>query len=317
MIIVTGAAGFIGSNIVHVLNQNGHKDILAVDDLTDGHKFTNLVDATIQDYADKDPFLAGITEGKFDHRKIKGIFHMGACSATTEWNGKFMMENNYEYSKQLLLFAMNNHVPFIYASSAATYGNKTIFKEVPEAEAPINVYGYSKLLFDQYVRRVMPKASNLIAGMRYFNVYGPRESHKGSMASVAFHLNNQIKQGDQLRLFEGTDGYANGEQQRDFIYIDDAVAVNLWFFEQNKKELSGIYNVGTGRAQAFNDVANSVIRFHQRGQIHYIPFPEHLKGHYQSYTQADLSALRKVGYGGDFRSVEQGVRDYLGWLQRS
>jgi ADP-L-glycero-D-manno-heptose 6-epimerase len=201
-------------------------------------------------------------------------------------------------------------VPYIYASSAAVYGGGQVFKEQPDCEAPLNVYGYSKLLFDQYVRR--QKLKTQVVGLRYFNVYGPREQHKGSMASVAFHLNNQIHETGKVRLFEGCDGYDDGEQRRDFIYVGDVVEVNLWLMQN--PQVSGIYNVGTGRSQSFNDVANAVVDWHGSGEIEYIPFPQHLVGRYQSFTEADMSALRAAGYSKDFATVEQGVKAYLDWL---
>jgi ADP-L-glycero-D-manno-heptose 6-epimerase len=315
MIIVTGAAGFIGSNIIKQLNQLGEKNIIAVDDLTNGKQFYNMVDLEIADYIDKEEFLYDILYDPEKYEKAKVIFHEGACSSTTEWNGKFMMENNYEYSKHLLHFAQEHNIQFIYASSAAIYGGNTEFSETPEHEAPLNVYGYSKCLFDRYVRRMWDekKLTTQVVGLRYFNVYGPREAHKGSMSSVAFHFNNQIKDKGELKLFAGTDGYADGEQRRDFVFVDDVVAVNLWFWKHPDK--SGIFNVGTGRSQTFNDVANAVVKWHgDKGEITYIPFPDHLKGAYQSYTQADITALRNAGYSQEFNTVEQGVKKYLDWM---
>lgn len=312
MIVVTGGAGFIGSNLIKELNERGHHDILVVDDLTDGTKFKNLVDCDIADYCDKEEFLAQITENKA-FGKIEAIFHQGACSTTTEWDGRFMMRNNYEYSKALLHYSLDHKIPFIYASSAAIYGGGKVFKEMIEYEMPLNVYGYSKFLFDQYVRRILPHAKSQIVGLRYFNVYGPRESHKGPMASVAFHLNNQIKEGT-VKLFEGNDGYPDGEQQRDFIYVGDAVNVNLWFFENPGK--SGLFNVGTGNAEPFNSVAKAVISWHKQGKIMYTPFPDHLRGCYQSFTQADINNLREAGYTAPFKTVAEGVKEYLDWLHR-
>lgn len=314
MIIVTGGAGFIGSNIVKGLNARGHSDVIVVDDLTDGHKFRNIAGCQIADYLDKDNFrkriLAGETFGD-----VSALFHEGACSATTEWDGRFVMDNNYEVSKELLWYCQAHKIPFIYASSAATYGAGTEFAEDPANEGPINVYGYSKWLFDDYVRRHADALTSQVVGLRYFNVYGPGEAHKDAMASVAWHLNNQIMKDNEVRLFEGSDGYGNGEQRRDFIHIDDVVAVNLWFWEQAKT--NGIFNVGTGRSQPFNDVANAVIAWHGKGKLRYIPFPDHLKGSYQSFTEADLTRLRDAGYDSSFMTVEEGVRAYLDILNKA
>lgn len=312
MIIVTGGAGFIGSNIVKALNERGRTNILVVDDLEDGTKFKNIADCEIMDYQDKDDFLASIELGDEFPEPIEAIFHEGACSATTEWDGRFMMQNNYEYSKTLLHYCLEHGIPYLYASSASVYGDGPVFKEERQHEEPLNVYGYSKSLFDQYVRRILPVAKSQVVGFRYFNVYGPREQHKASMASVAFHLNNQLKEGDTVRLFEGCDGYENGGQRRDFIHVDDVVAVNLWFMEHAEK--SGIFNLGTGRSQPFKDVANAVINHHGRGKLEYIPFPEHLKGCYQSFTEADIDCLREAGYSDSFKTVEEGVAAYLEWL---
>lgn len=309
MIIVTGGAGFIGSNIVKSLNKRGIKDIIVVDDLSDGTKFTNLASLEIADYLDKDDFLARVEKRDHFNNDIQAIFHEGACSTTTEWDGKFMMKNNYEYSKSLLSYCLDRGVNFLYASSAAVYGDGKVFKEERHLERPLNVYGYSKFLFDQHVRKILPHAKSQIAGFRYFNVYGPNENHKGSMASVAWHLNQQLPKNGVVKLFEGCDGYGNGEQRRDFVYVDDVVSVNLWFMDN--PQVSGIFNVGTGNSQTFNDVANSVIAWHEKGHLEYIPFPEHLKGRYQSFTQADISNLRAAGYDKPFKTVEQGVKAYL------
>ncbi len=315
MIIVTGGAGFIGSNLVLGLNERGYDDILVVDNLSNGVKFKNLVDCNIADYCDKDSFLKKLQQGHFPEDSIEAIFHQGACSTTTEWDGQYMMENNYEYTKILFHYCQQHSIPLIYASSAAVYGTNNTFKEELEFESPLNIYGYSKSQFDQYLRRHLPEIQTQVVGLRYFNVYGPREEHKKSMASVAFHLNNQIKVSDKLRLFEGSDGYTNGEQRRDFIYVGDIVDINLWFLDNT--HISGVYNVGTGRSQTFNDVANAVIAFHDRGEIEYIPFPEHLKGCYQSFTEANLDALRQAGCDYQFRTVEAGVQLYMEWLNRN
>jgi ADP-L-glycero-D-manno-heptose 6-epimerase len=282
-----------------------------VDHLTNGVKYKNLVDCRIADYLDRSTFLERLQQGAFHAETIEAIFHQGACSTTTEWDGRYMMDNNYEYSKNLFHFCQRHKIPFIYASSAAVYGADIHFKEELAYEGPLNVYGYSKFQFDQYLRRQTQLTAQVV-GLRYFNVYGPREAHKGSMASVAFHLNNQIKIADELRLFEGCDGYGDGEQRRDFVYVGDVVDVNLWFLDN--PQASGIFNCGTGRSQTFNDVANAVIKYHQRGHIQYIPFPDHLKGCYQSFTEANLENLRNAGCLHPFKTVEQGVQLYMEWL---
>lgn len=314
MIIVTGGAGFIGSNIVKELNNRGCTDILVVDNLTNGVKFKNIADCEIADYMDKEDFIDGVNNGVSFANKVEAIFHEGACSSTTEWDGKFVMRNNYEYSKSLLHYCMERDIAYLYASSASVYGGGSVFKEDRQYEEPLNMYGYSKFLFDQYVRRILPKSSSQIVGFRYFNVYGPREQHKGTMSSVAYHVNNQIEEDGIARLFEGCEGYGNGEQRRDFVYVGDTVAVNLWFMDHPDK--SGIFNLGTGRSQPFNDVARAVIAWHNKGKLEYIPFPEHLKGRYQSFTEADISALRAAGYDAPFKTVEQGVQEYMDWLHQ-
>ena len=313
MIIVTGAAGFVGSNLVRGLNRLGERDILAVDDLTDGYKFENLVGSDIADYWDKDLLLDRLKGGL--GFKPRCVFHQGACSVTTEWDGRYMMETNYSYSKELLDFCLDIGVPLIYASSAAVYGSNSSFQEDSTVERPLNVYGYSKLLFDQYVQRRLDAAPAQIVGLRYFNVYGPGEAHKGGMASVAFHLNDQILRDGEARLFEGSDGYAEGEQLRDFIYVDDVVDVNLWFFKQT--EQSGIFNVGTGHAATFNDLADAVIGWHGTGTKCYIPFPKHIENAYQSFTQADITKLRSVGYDSSFLDIREGVKSYLETLHKN
>ena len=312
MIVVTGAAGFIGSNLVAGLNRRGVKDIIAVDDLTDGTKFRNLADLAIADYMDKDEFLALAEAGALPDG-IEAVFHQGACSTTTEWNGEFMMEVNYRYSKVMLQFCQERRIPFIYASSASVYGMGPKFVEDKGVEKPINLYAYSKHLFDQYVKRVKKPAAQ-IAGLRYFNVYGPREQHKGGMASTAFHFNNQIEADGECRLFEGSDGYADGEQRRDFVFVEDVVDVNLWLLDHAK--VNGVFNCGTGKSQSFNDVANAVIAWHGKGTKRYIPFPDNLKGRYQSFTEANVTKLRGAGYKKKFQTVEQGVKKYLDWLHR-
>lgn len=321
-IVVTGAAGFIGSNIVKGLNERGVTEIIAVDDLTQGDKFRNLVDCRIADYLDRQAFLQAVEAGSFDGA-VEAILHQGACSDTTESDGRYMMQNNYRYSHALLEFAVAEEVPLIYASSAAVYGASTTFREDPQFESPLNVYGYSKLLFDQVVRRRWDNLPCQVVGLRYFNVYGDREQHKGRMASVAFHCFNQYRANGKVKLFEGSGGYGNGDQRRDFVSVDDVARVNLFFLD--RPDVSGIFNVGTGAAQSFNDVAAAMINacrkaegqpvltlveLQRAGLIEYIPFPQDLKGKYQSYTQADLTDLRAAGYAAPFLTVEQGVARY-------
>ncbi len=314
MIIVTGGAGFIGSNLVKALNERGRTDVLVVDNLSRGAKFVNLVDCDILDYLDKDDFLAGVMANRDFAEPIEAVFHQGACTVTTEWDGRFMMRTNFDYSKALLYYCLERRIPYIYASSAAVYGAGKVFKEERQHEAPLNVYGYSKFLFDQYVLRRWRRLNNQVVGLRYFNVYGPCEQHKGSMASMAFHLRNQLLSTGRMRLFQGSEGYGDGEQRRDFVYVGDVVAVNLWFLDHPDK--SGIYNVGTGRSQSFNELARAVLAWHGHGDIEYIPFPESLQGHYQSFTEADISTLRKSGYQAAFKTVEEGVKLYMEWLSR-
>jgi ADP-L-glycero-D-manno-heptose 6-epimerase len=319
--VVTGAAGFIGSRLVAGLNRAGISEILAVDDLEDGGKAKNLAGVDIEDYLDKREFLAQLESGRLDG-SLEAILHLGACSNTMERNGRYMMENNYAYSKALFDWCQDEEVPLIYASSAAVYGAGREFGEARENEGPLNVYAYSKFLFDQYVRRRFDARSAQVAGLRYFNVYGPNESHKREfgMISVALRAYEQFQGEGRVRLFVGSDGFGDGEQQRDFVHVDDAVRVNLWLLEN--RDVSGIFNCGTGRAQSFNEVAAAVINtvagstasveeLVERGLIEYIPFPPQLVGKYQSYTQADLGRLRDAGYDGEFMGVAEGVAAYV------
>lgn len=329
-IIVTGAAGFIGANIVQALNARGEKNIIAVDDLRPADKYRNLADLDIIDYLDKDEFLEAFRSGRFG--KVRAVFHEGACSDTMETDGIFMMANNFRYTMDLLDICTEQKVQLLYASSAATYGGSDVFVESREHEKPLNIYGYSKFLFDQVVRqRLQDEATTAqVVGFRYFNVYGPRESHKGRMASVAFHHYHQFKEANLVKLFGEYDGYKEGEQKRDFVSVEDVVKVNLFFHDHPEK--SGIFNLGTGRAQPFNDVAKSVInslrKIHGHADmslselvderlLEYVPFPEALKGKYQSFTQADLTNLRAAGYQDDFLTVEQGVSKYMTWLSEN
>jgi ADP-L-glycero-D-manno-heptose 6-epimerase len=322
-IVVTGAAGFIGSNLVHALNARGETDVIAVDNLEKADKFRNLADAEIADYLDQDEFSARLAAGDFDD-ELTAILHEGACSDTMETDGRYMMRNNYRYSVDLLTHCQDNDVPFLYASSAAVYGGGRAFREERACEAPLNVYGYSKLLFDQYVRRVMRERTAQIVGFRYFNVYGPREAHKGRMASVALHFFDEYRAHGNVRLFEGSDGFAAGEQRRDFVFVDDVVAAKLDFLDHPDR--CGIFNLGTGRAASYNDVAVATINACRNaegkapatlaelvntGAIVYVSFPPALVGKYQSFTEADLTALRKAGYKAPFADVQAGVSRYV------
>ena len=326
-IVVTGAAGFIGSNIVKGLNARGVDDIIAVDDLTQGDKFRNLADLTIADYVDAGSFYQRFAAGEFG--RVEAVFHEGACSDTMETDGKYMMANNYTLSCELFEACMRLGTRLLYASSAATYGGSDTFRETPEFERPLNVYGYSKLLLDQRLRRELGDrlqgATHQVVGFRYFNVYGPREQHKGRMASVAFHQFHQFRDNGKVKLFGEYGGYGPGEQKRDFVFIDDVVAVNLWFLDH--PDQCGIFNLGSGRAQPFNDVATAVVNACRPGQpplatadaaarglIEYIPFPDALRGKYQCYTQADLTALRAAGCNHAFADVQTGVASYMAAL---
>jgi ADP-L-glycero-D-manno-heptose 6-epimerase len=325
--VVTGAAGFIGSRLVAALNQAGITEILAVDDLESGAKAQNLFGVEIEDYLDKREFLAQLETGRLDG-SVEAVLHLGACSNTMETDGRYMMENNYAYSKSVFDWCQDEQVPLIYASSAAVYGPGREFGEARENEDPLNVYAYSKFLFDQYVRKRFDERSAQVAGLRYFNVYGPNESHKREfgMISVALRAFEQYRSEGKVKLFVGSDGYEDGGQQRDFVHVDDAVGVNLWLLEN--RDVSGIFNCGTGRAQTFNEVAAAVINtvegmdlsvqeLVEKNFIEYIPFPPQLVGKYQSYTQADLARLREAGYEGSFRSVQEGVADYVRELLRT
>ena len=326
-VVVTGAAGFIGSNIVKGLNERGIDDIICVDDLTQGDKFRNLADLRIADYVDADLFYDAFADGHFG--QVDAVFHEGACSDTMETDGKYMMDNNYTLSCGLFRACQERGARLLYASSAATYGGSASFTESPEFEKPLNVYGWSKLLFDQRLRREIGNdfggGEHQVVGFRYFNVYGPREQHKGRMASVAFHQFNQFREHGKVKLFGDYGGYGPGQQERDFVFVDDVVAVNLWFFDHPDRR--GLFNLGTGRAQPFNDVATSVIsaltgKAHTpasaaaAGLLEYVPFPDALRGKYQCHTQADLAALRRAGCDHAFADVQTGVAKYMAWLSR-
>jgi ADP-L-glycero-D-manno-heptose 6-epimerase len=321
-LIVTGAAGFIGSNLVKALNARGRSDIVAVDNLSRADKVANLADLEIADFVDKRDFIDRVRRGL--DGGFEAVLHQGACSDTMETDGRYMMENNYNYSLELLDWCQQRAIPFIYASSASVYGAGKVFKEAREHEAPLNIYGYSKFLFDQVVRRRLAQAASQVAGFRYFNVYGPREAHKARMASVAFHFFDQYRARAKVSLFAGSGGFGPGEQERDFVFVDDVVAVNLFFLDNPR--LSGIFNVGTGVAGSFNDVARAVInalrraageremtlaQMREAGAIEYIAFPAQLVGKYQSFTQADTGELRAAGYRQPFLAVDEGVARYV------
>jgi len=308
MIIVTGGAGFIGSNIVKGLNEKGIREILIVDNLENSEKHKNLNRLEFLDFIDKRDFIKNLP--KFQGLNIEAIFHQGACSNTMEYNGRYMMENNYEYSKRLLQFAIDNKIRFIYASSASVYGTgRNGFREEKECEYPLNIYAFSKFLFDQYVRRIIDDAKVQIVGLRYFNVYGPQENHKGKMASVIFHFHNQIIKEGKIKLFEGSENF-----KRDFVYVKDVVNVNMFFFENPNKK--GIFNCGTGKARSFLDVAKIMQQLYDRDiKIKFIPFPDQLKGKYQTFTEADLTNLRNIGYRERFSSLEEGIKKYVDILK--
>jgi ADP-L-glycero-D-manno-heptose 6-epimerase len=321
--IVTGAAGFIGSKLVEGLNRRGITEVIAVDNLAHADKFRNLAGCEIADYVDQAEFISSLE--RFEGA-VEALFHQGACSDTMETDGRYMIDNNYGYSKRLLEWCQEEEVALIYASSASVYGAGREFREERRCEKPLNIYGYSKFLFDQLVRRRLGESTAQIAGFRYFNVYGPNETHKGRMASVAYHAYQQLLSSGKVKLFVGSAGYGNGEQRRDFVYVDDVVEVNLWFLE--RPDLSGIFNCGTGRAQSFNELAAAVINavqgtqrsvkdMIQKGLIEYVPFPPGLIDKYQSFTEADLARLRAAGYARKFRPVEEGVAAYVAELQKT
>lgn len=308
MIIVTGGAGFIGSNIIRGLNEKGIEDILVVDNLANAQKHLNLNRLFITDFINKQEFLQRLPY----LTGVKTIFHQGACSSTTETDGVYMMNNNYEFSKKLLHHCLEKNIDFLYASSASVYGNgEQGFREERDCEYPLNVYAFSKFMFDNYVRNIFRKKEfeAQVLGLRYFNVYGYQENHKGSMASVIFHFYKQIREGGKMKLFEGSEEFL-----RDFIFVEDAVKVNLHFFENRH---NGIYNCGTGEARSFMDIAKTIQRQEPHAEVELIPFPDHLKGKYQTFTQADLTNLRQSGYQQNFTCLEDGVTQYYQVLKES
>jgi len=307
VIVVTGGAGFVGSNLVAGLNRTGITDVLVVDNLRSADKRPNLGAIRFTEYVDKDEFLPLLERGKFGDT-IEAVLHQGACTDTMATDGAYVMRNNTEYSKSLLKYALARRIPFVYASSASVYGNRGVCAERPENEEPLNLYARSKLAFDQHVRQTLERVSSTVVGLRYYNVYGPREAHKGRMASMVWQLCRQLRERGEMRLFAASGGYGDGEQRRDFIWVGDVVDVNLFFLEGPARQ--GIFNTGTGASRSFNDIAVNLMKHNGGGTVSYIPFPRELEGKYQSFTQADVTALRAAGYDRPFSSLEEGIGRY-------
>jgi ADP-L-glycero-D-manno-heptose 6-epimerase len=310
VIVITGGFGFIGSNLVRALNARGRSDILVVDDLSDGRKSLNLADCQISDYLDSRESLQKLDSARGFGADVEVIYHLGACSDTTQWDGRLMMEQNFRYSKAVLDYSIATRTPFVYASSAAVYGKSRKFAEVGSNEKPLNMYGYSKLAFDQHVRSKQKSFNSTVIGLRYFNVFGMGESHKLKMASVIWHFYNQLAGSGLLRLFGASHGYSAGEQRRDFISVDDVVKVTLWASIQSP-DASGIYNCGTGNSLSFNEVAGQIIKSEGKGEIEYVEFPEELENAYQAFTEADLSSLRRAGYNESFSNPLEEIKEYV------
>jgi ADP-L-glycero-D-manno-heptose 6-epimerase len=312
MILVTGGAGFIGSALVAELNARGVDDILIVDILGTDARWKNLRNLAFADYMEADDFSAMVAESDIE-LEFEAILHMGACSDTTERDCSYLAKNNYEFSKLLAGWALETGARFIYASSAATYGDGSQGfsddEDALERLRPLNMYGYSKQMFDLWCRR--QGLLRKFVGLKYFNVFGPNEYHKGNMRSFVVKAYEQINEGGGVKLFKShRTGYADGEQLRDFIYIKDAVEMTLFFLQ--RPELSGIYNVGTGKARNWNDLAAATFKAMGREvNIEYIPMPEALRDKYQYYTQADMSKLRQAGYTKDTISLEDAIGDYV------
>lgn len=310
MIIVTGGAGFIGSCIVRSLNDAGCTDIVIVDNISETDKWMNMRNKAYIKYVQKSKFLAELPS----YENVEAIIHMGAQSATTERNFDYLWDNNFEYTKALWNYCAEKQISFIYASSAATYGDGMHgFDDRMDIDylLPLNGYGYSKQLFDQWVKHQAKTFPAQYVGLKFFNVYGPNEYFKGSMASMVFHGFNQIKESGKIKLFKSCNpDYADGEQLRDFVYVKDICNVIMWLLQN--KQVAGLFNVGTGRAQSFRELAEAT--FHaldMKPNIEYIDMPEKLRGKYQYYTKAEMSKLFSEGYPYRFANVEEGVRDYV------
>lgn len=307
-LIVTGGAGFIGSAIVWRLNGLGYDDILIVDRLDETDKWKNLAPLRFSDYIDADDFIDDLELFK----DVKTIFHMGACSSTTERDSDYLIRNNYQYTKYLAEWSVANDVRFIYASSAATYGDGSAGmsdgSEDPDSLRPLNMYGYSKHLFDKYAHR--NGLFDRIVGLKYFNVFGPNEGHKGDMRSVVNKAYSQITETGKLQLFKSHHpGYADGEFGRDFVYVKDAVEMTLHFMENRT---SGLFNIGSGKMQTWKELAEAIFAaIDLPPNIEFIDMPEHLRDRYQYRTQADLSRLRDSGFDSDLTPLKEAVADYV------
>jgi ADP-L-glycero-D-manno-heptose 6-epimerase len=314
VIVVTGGAGFVGSAVCRALSVTRALPLWVVDDLRDASKYRNLVGVHISDYLDREDFLRLVEQHDAALAGVEAIIHQGAASSTTEPDGRYVLRNNYDYSRALLELSVERGIPIIYASSAAVYGRSEVCREAPSFEQPLNVYGFSKLLVDNHARRLLERGNVKIVGLRYFNVYGPGEWHKGTMRSLALQLYEQLVEHGVAFLFGAHDGYGAGEQRRDFIHVDDVVRVVEWFLVH--PERSGIYNVGTGQSRSFNELASAVVGALGAGHIEYRPFPAELARSYQSHTQADLQRLRASGYDRAFVELDEGVADYVTTLER-
>ena len=314
MIVITGGSGFIGSNLVYTLNKNNFHEILIVEELdTYKEKFSNIKDLKYIDCVDKKYFLKDIkNSNKSFIKNIDYIFHLGACTKTTEQDRDYILSTNFDYSKNILEFCANSNVNLTYASSASVYGSGKEFHEDPKNESFLNHYAESKLMFDQYYRENQTNIKSQVVGLRYFNVFGPREHHKEVMSSVIYHFYQQMLDEKKIKLFKGSHGYNDGEQRRDFIFVEDTIQVKLWFM--NNPHISGIYNVGTGTSRTFNDVASAVLLYFGTGEIEYINFPSNLENQYQAFTEADITNLRSVGYQKEFTKLEKGILEYLNWI---